>query len=447
MNIVQSLIQFFQYDLWKLNLKKLPVFKKYIYQQLRVIVLVIKGFDKDQGALHASALTFFSVLAIVPFLAVIFGIAQVFGFQSVLEEELSRNLAAQKDVLDYLLKFTESLLVNTKGGTVAIVGFVIVLFTILRLLSNIEASFNVIWGIKKQRPLIRKLTDYISILLIAPIIVAVSSSATFIIRSQVTQIVESIAFLEFFSSAIVTLLKLSPFVLIIILLTLIYMVMPNTKVKFKSALIAGIIAGTAYELIQVLYVTFQFGVSRYNAIYGAFSLLPLFIIWMQLSWIVILMGAELSFAIQNVEKYDFLNESTSLSYTTKKKLYIYIIFSIVKDFKEDTPPIDSSRISNQLRLPGNLIAKLLVDLEEAGLIKHVEVNEDGDLGYVPAVDTDLLDIKFIIDKLENYGLNHEEMMTGREQEDLEKAISKLEEERMKSKYNIKLKEIKYETEV
>jgi membrane protein len=427
--------------IWKLDLEELPLFRKYWVMLLRVLMLALKGFNNDQGTLHASALTFYSVLSVVPGLAIAFGIAQVFGFQKTLERELERNFQAQTEVLEYLFSFTRSLLENTQGGLIAGIGFVVVLFTSLRLLSNIEISFNAIWGIKQQRPLIRKLTDFLTIIFIAPVLVVVSGSATVFVQGQVIKIVESLGFLGFASSLIYSLFKLAPYVIIWLLLTLLYMIMPNTRVYLKSAVIAGIIAGTMYEVTQILYIKFQFAMSSYNAIYGSFAALPLFLIWLQLSWTIILVGAEISFAIQNVGRYDYLNETKKLSPSLFKRLAVYIIKEIVQDFEKDTPPISSSQIADNLKLPGNLVVRTLNELEHASLIRKVDKEDSEEYGYVPAIDPDHLTISFIYHHLERSG-NNENLLESKELDQIEKALNNLKQMMERSEYNLILKNVK-----
>jgi membrane protein len=317
----------------------------------------------------------------------------------------------------------------------------VVLFTSLRLLSNIEVSFNAIWGIKQQRPLIRKLTDFLTIIFIAPVLVVLSGSATVFVQSQVEKIVETMGVLGSASTLILSAFKLAPYVIIWLLLTLLYMIMPNTKVQLRSGIIAGVIAGTLYEVTQILYIKFQFAMSSYNAIYGSFAALPLFLIWLQLSWTIILIGAEISFAIQNVGKYDFLSETRKLSIAMKKRLAVYIIKEIVTDFEHDSPPISSSQIASNLKLPGNLVARLVNELVDAGLIRQIDMEETDQYGYVPAIDPDLLTISFIYRHMDENG-SSDELIQSDDLNEIETAMSKLSEQVEKSEYNLVLKNVR-----
>jgi membrane protein len=372
---------------------------------LRIVVLAVRGFDEDRCQLRASALTFYSLLSIVPVIAIIFGIAKGFGFQEVLEKELLKKFSAHQAVLTQVMDFAKSLLETTQGGLIAGIGLVILFWTVIKVLGSIERSFNKVWGVQKSRSWSRKFTDYISVLLIAPILFFLSSSIMVFITSQVTFITEKFALMGVFSSLIFFLLKLLPYCIVWILFTFIYIFIPNTKVRFTSALVAGIVAGSIYQLVQWGYIAFQVGVARYNAIYGSFAALPLFLVWLQMSWLVVLFGAEISFSLQNVDTYEFEPDCLRVSVSFKKLLSLRITHLMVKNFSEGKPPLTATMITHALEVPIRLVRQVLFELTESGIVSAV-VTEDGENpAYQPGRDSNSLTIQCVIDALEKRGVN------------------------------------------
>jgi membrane protein len=377
-----------------------------LIKQLRIIVLAVRGFDEDRCQLRASALTFYSLLSIVPVIAILFGIAQGFGFQEVLEKELLENFSAHEAVLVQVMDFAKSLLETTKGGLIAGIGLAVLFWTVIKVLGSIESSFNTVWGVKKSRPWSRKFTDYMSVLLIAPILFILSSSLMVFITSQVTFITAKFALLGFFSSLIFFLLKLLPYCIVWILFTFIYIFMPNTKVKYTSGLVGGIVAGTIYQLVQWGYITFQVGVAKYNAIYGSFAALPLFLVWLQLSWLVVLFGTEICFSHQNVDTYEFEPDCLQVSGSSKKLLSLSIVHLLVRNFSVGKAPLAAASIAHTLEVPIRLVRQILFELVESGILSEVATQENEETTYQPGRDSDSLTIQYVIDTLEKRGVDN-----------------------------------------
>jgi len=403
--VIARLIDFITTDIWRIRLRDTPRSKSFFLKQLRIVILAVRGFDEDKCQLRASALTFYSLLSIVPVIAILFGIAKGFGFQEVLEKDLLEKFSAHQAVLVQVMDFAKSLLETTRGGLIAGIGLVILFWTVIKVLGSIERSFNNVWGVKTPRPWSRKFTDYTSVLLIAPILFFLSSSIMVFITSQVTFITEKFALLGFFSSLIFFLLKLLPYCIVWILFTFIYIFMPNTKVKFISGLVAGIVAGTIYQLVQWGYIAGQVGVAKYNAIYGSFAALPLFLGWLQVSWLVVLFGAEISFSHQNVDTYEFEPDCLQVSISFKKLLSLRITHLLVKNFSAGKPPLTATMITHALEVPIRLVRQVLFELAESGIVSAV-VTEDGENpAYQPGRDSDSLTIQYVIDALEKRGVD------------------------------------------
>ena len=323
MPLIKKILHYITEDIWKSPTQKRHKVKSFFIKQLRVIVLAVKGFNEDKCTLQASAMTYFSALSIVPVIALIFAIARGFGFDQVLEKRLIESFQEQEEVLNWVMQFAHSMLESTKGGMIAGIGIVFLLWSVMKLLGNIENSFNDIWGIKKSRVFIRKFTDYISIFIFAPIFIILSSSATVFISTFIKKPSVELAIVDYATPFLELMVKFTPYMLIILLLTFVYTIMPNTKVKFKSALYAGVVAGITFQLLQWGYVNFQVGVSKYNAIYGSFAALPLFLVWLQLSWTIVMFGGELSFAAQNVGKYEREIGTDDISYSQRLTFLLY----------------------------------------------------------------------------------------------------------------------------
>lgn len=403
---ISQFTQFLKTDIWRIRASTLSSQKSFWIRQLRIILLAIRGFDEDKCQLRASALTFFSLMSVVPVVAMAFGIAKGFGFEKMLEEQLLEKMQGQEEVVAKIISFAQSFLENTQGGLIAGIGIVILFGSVIGVLGNIENSFNGIWGIKKSRPFGRKFSDYLSIMMICPILFIMSSSVTVLITSQVTLIVEKLAFLGPLGSLILVSLRILPYAVIWIMFTFIYVFLPNTKVKFKSGLIAGIIAGTIYQIIQWAYIAFQIGVSKYGAIYGSFAALPLFLVWLQLSWLVVLFGAEISFAEQNVDTYEFESDSLKASYSFKKLLALNITHVCVKNFHEGQKPQTAAELSHELEIPIRLVHQVIFELTEAGILSEVKIGDDQTIGYQPAYDIENLTMQSVIDFLDQRGVDN-----------------------------------------
>ncbi|HQQ61563.1 MAG TPA: YihY/virulence factor BrkB family protein, partial [Kiritimatiellia bacterium] len=308
-----QLVNFFKNDIWRIRSSRLPRGKSFFLNLLRVVILSIRGFDEDKCQLRASALTFYSLISIVPVLAMAFGIAKGFGFEKVLEAQLREKLSGHEEILNNVIAFSHSLLQNTQGGLIAGVGLVMLFWAVLKVLGHIEYSFNDIWGVKQQRSLSRKFADYLSLMLVCPVMLILSGGVTVFITTQVELILEKFAILGGFSPIVFFILEGLPYTMMWGLFTFLYLFMPNTKVRFASAFIAGILAGTIFQAVQWGYITFQVGVVKYNAIYGSFAALPLFLVWLQASWLIVLYGAEFAFAYQNVDTYEYEPDALAAS--------------------------------------------------------------------------------------------------------------------------------------
>jgi membrane protein len=399
-NIIRQTKQFFEKDIWKISTKdKHPVFNFFV-KQGRILFIAVKGFNKDKIQLRASALSFYTMISIVPILAMVFGIAQGFGLKEHLSTLLKERLQGQEQVLQVLLDFVDRYLGRINSGFIAGIGLIILFWSVMKVLGDIESSFNNIWQVKKSRMITRQFTDYISLLVIAPIFLIIASSFNV---SQLESVSNSIAFLHYLDTVLKVLVTILSYTLIWFVFTLIYIIVPNTKVKFVPALIAGIVAGTMFQLLQWGYVNFQSLLSGYGAVYGTFAALPLFMIWLELSWLIVLLGAEISFAYQNAEHYEQEAEETDVSQKQRKTLVLLVAHKIVKNFSEGLAPLNAADIATHLGIPVRIVRELIYDLLNARIIIETLTPEVREVAYQPALDPAKITISYVIDTLDKHG--------------------------------------------
>lgn len=384
-------------DIWRIRRDGTSKRQFWLIRNARIFILAGQRFLQDNCQLKASALTFYSLLSVVPVVALAFGIAKGFGFREALEVELKQRLVGHEEVVTFIQEFALSYLDNAKGGMIAGVGVVILIWSVMKVLGNIEESFNDVWDIKHARPLVRKFSDYISFMLVATILMVASSSVMVFITNRI----EGFDLIKFAGPFIV---YAFPYLTVWIVFTLMFMLMPNTKVKFTSALFGGIIAGSLFIGLQFAYIYFQVGMSRYNAIYGSFAALPLFLIWMQTSWLIVLFGAELSFAHQNEHSFEFEADTKNMSIYYRRLISLLVVKNIVDQFKDERQAPTLSDLSVNLKLPVRLVSEVMHRL----ILSHVlvEVNSNNgskDVAYLPAFDIDKMTVNCILDKIEHYG--------------------------------------------
>lgn len=435
-----NLVNYLKTGIWRIPLATVKRPQAFIIRLLRTILLTIRGFATDNCAMRASSLTFYTLLSIVPVAALAFGIAKGFGFEKLLEKQVLESFAGQEEVILKIIDFAHSLLENTQGGIIAGIGIVLLFLSVLKVLHHIENALNHIWSVA-PRSFGRKFSNYLAIMLICPILIIVSSSVNVYITSQVMTITGETAFPEIVSPLIFVALTIIPYGLIWMLFTLIYMVMPNARVNFSSGILAGIAAGTFFHLSQKVYISAQINVAKYNAIYGSFAALPLFLIWLQLSWLIVLLGAEISCAHQNVANYEFEPDYQKASIAFKKLLALQITHLLIKKFKNGENPETAQQISRHLNIPPRLAQQILEDLIGSGILSATSSNKKKETAFQPARDINTLSIGFIIDALEDKGENNLNVARTRELEVLAEALQSFRSEIDKAPANRLLKDV------
>ncbi|MGA1976549.1 MAG: YihY/virulence factor BrkB family protein [Bacteroidales bacterium] len=428
-------------SIWHTPLSELSKRKSYLIRQIRIVILAWRGFFNDKVQLRSSSLTLYTLMSIVPVAAIAFAIAKGFNLDQNLELIILDKFPNYKGVLEPLLLRAKSAISATSGGYMAGIGVIILFWSVMSLLNQIEGSFNHIWQISAARPWYRKFTDYLTIMLIAPVFLILSSSVTVFISTEMKDFIANSRILDFFKPVISLLIKLIPYFLTWITLTVLFIIMPNAKVKFIPALVSGVITGTVLQFLLWFYIDLQWGITRLSAIYGSFALIPLFIVLLQASWTCVLLGAELTFANQNVSRYEYENEALSISNYYKRALLLLILNIIVRNFAEGEKPIGSETIGKIVKIPVRLSREILAELTEANLISAIHENDQKERLYQPALDINKMTISFVISRIEKKGSDHKMFVRNREYERIISMLEKFEKLISKSDSNILIRDI------
>lgn len=398
--IITKLIQFITVDIWRITENEVTKTKFSLYNVIKTIYITVLQFIDDRIGSKASALTYSTILAIVPILAILFAIAKGFGFDSILENQLMHSFHGQPETATAILDFVNSYLKQTKGGIFIGVGLAMLLWTVVSLLNNIEQTFNQIWQVKKARTMYRKVTDYFSMFLLLPILIISSAGASIFITTTLAGVSEYAvlgAVSKFF-------IQLIPFVITWLMFTGLYIFMPNTKVKLMHALPAGILAGTIYQIFQIIYISGQVWVSKYNAIYGSFAAVPLFLLWLQTSWTICLFGAQLTYTSQNIRLYSFNKDTRNVSRRYRDFIALSIMALLCRRFENNQEAMTIDEISAQYKIPVRLVNRTILTLLEVDLVTEVIVSTEAELiGFQPAMDISKLTVAVLIDRIDEFG--------------------------------------------
>jgi len=410
----------------------------FFYSLGKILLIAFKGFTENKIQLRASALSYYLLLSIVPVLAMIFGISQGFGLSDFLKATIREQFPENNEVVNYLLGFVDRYLSRFSGGFITLVGLVLLFWSVIQVLSNIESSFNNIWRIKKSRMFTQKFTDYVAIIVIAPVLLVITSSFTV---SLLPSISESVPFLQHFDIVLKVLATMLSYALVWFVFTFIFIIIPNTKVKFIPALIAGIISGTLFQLLQWGYVTFQSFLSGYSAIYGTFAALPLFMIWLEISWLIVLFGAEVSFAYQNRQNYEQEAEGIDVSLKQRRILSLLVAQSIVRNFVQGKIPLKANEIAAMHGIPIRLVQDVIYDLLECKIINEIIASNIKEVAYQPALDPARITVSFVIEKVDQQGHHSSLVTTTKEMTDLTLIVESFYNDLQKSPGNILLKDV------
>jgi membrane protein len=401
--MVGKVIKFFTTGVWQVPLEGISIVKAYSVRCLRIVMLAVRKYIQHDSSRTATVLTYYSLLNIVPLFAVVFAMAKGFGLKKFVVKqiaEMAQKANWQASVTDQLIGFADSVLNQAKGGIIAGVGVVLLLWTVISILGKIEDSFNIIWEVKKPRTLVRKFTDYLTVLLIAPLLLVISSSITIVATSQINVIVQNIKLLGTFSSVIFLLLKLLPYFTMWLLLTALYLIMPNEKVPIRSGIIGAVVAGTVFQIVQLIYIKFQIGVASQSAIYGSFAALPLFLGWLQISWMIMLFGLEVAHANEHYETFGFHPDYGRIGSATRKLIVLRIYHLLVKKFAIGEKPLTLPEIAYTLKIPVSFVKEIIYELSAKGLVVEIAKGIRKEASFQPGRSIEGITVKAVLDAYE-----------------------------------------------
>ena len=392
---------FFRDDIWRTSESELTKIQRIGYRLAKTIILAIRGFIKDRLNIRASALTYSIVFAIIPLLALIIAIGKGLGVEKMIEDSLNQSFVAQSDIAPTIMQFVQRYLATTQGGLFIGIGLVILLWSVLNLFMQVENAFNTIWQVRKPRNAMNMFTTYFSTVLVIPIIIVFTSGLSIFVSSAVSQTYVY----QVLSPVLRFFVKLIPYALNCIIFTVMYKAVPNTRVQFKHALVAGIIAGFAFQAFQMLYINGQVYLSRYNVVYGSFAAIPLLLLWLQISCLIVLLGAEISYVSQNLQYFEFELDSIKISLRYKKFLTLFITYVIVKQLENKQSPLSAEEISRHYKIPIRLVQQIIQSLIDISVLAEIanEQSKSKEKHFIPAVDINQLTVKLVTDRLNEFG--------------------------------------------
>ena len=397
---MKRLIQFLQKDIWRISPDEVSPVKYLLLEVLKKLLLAIRFFTAKRVMQKASALTYSMLLAIVPIMAVVFAIARGFGYSKYIEVWFRDAFQSQPQAADIIIGFVNSYLVHTQSGVFLGVGLVFMLYTVLMLVSNVEDAFNEIWQVKKPRSIFRTFTDYLAMFFLFPIIIVLTSGISIFMAT----VANSLPNFLLLGPVVRWLIDFLPYVLMSGMFIALYIFMPNTRVRLKSALVPGILAGIAMQGLQIFYIHSQMFLSSYNAIYGSFAALPLFMLWVQISWTICLFGAELCYTNQNLDYYDYDANTGEISHRYKLLMAALLMSKICKRFANGQRAYSAYELRGLTNIPIRIVNDLLYELIDAKLLIEISGDEKGETSrFMPAEDIHNLTYGVLVDRMESKG--------------------------------------------
>ena len=361
----------------------------------KLLLYMLQGLSTHATMVRSAALTYYTLVSIVPVVALVFAVVKGFGLADGLVQNLYSVFPQIPEVVDYLVEFSQKALARTQGGLVALFSLLALFWSVWSVFGSIEDAFNNIWEVKNTRSWSRKISDYITVIVFAPIL-WVGPSAVSVYLQQLLGWADNV-WLNALS-------KLISMAIAWFMFSLIYVVLPNTKVNLSAAIKSGFIAGTVFMLFQWGYVFVQTWMTSYNAIYGSFAALPLFLLWMLISWSILLLGGELSFTFQNEKRFDEERESLLVSYDCRRKLMIGVMVIVSRTFRDGKGAMAVDDIRHELGIPKRILSSILSALVEAGMLHEIHVGgHEFELSYAPARDISTLKVYDVLLAVDAHG--------------------------------------------
>lgn len=397
---IQRIREFIQYDLWRQSDIAIHDYKKrLLYRTLQTIILVARGFKDKALNVRANSLSFSLLFAFVPLIAGVFAIARGFGFEELLRERLSSSFLAEANIVPVIIEWVDRYLETARDGLFLGIGLIVLIWAVYAFFNMLEHSFNNIWNVKQTRSFGRRLTNYMVVLLLVPIMIILTSGISIFLNSTqslapVLQAIEPIRRV---------LLRTVPFIVASGVFTWIFIAIPNTKVRFLSAVIPGVIMGVLFQVVQIFSVYLVILFTRMSLVYGAFSAIPLILIWLHITCWLLLVGAELAFAIQNNDMFAYEKDLENMSRRYKDYVMLYLLSVIIRRFEQGKVPQTAQEMAAKNQLPIRLVQQLLSRLEETNIVRRVYVEQAEDETFVPALDTRQITVEMVIGRISAQG--------------------------------------------
>lgn len=396
-----KVIGFVRYDMWRRTTTEIDTwYKRLGYIVARTIALVVRGFTSKNLNDTAKALTFSLIFAVVPILAMIVAVAKGFGVVDIIQNQLNASFLGETNMVPTIMEMVDRYLETAQGGVFIGVGILILLWAVYSFFQSVETAFNRIWNVQKSRSILRQVTTYIAIVVLIPVLIVCSAGINIFLHTTIESTIEISALHEFFHTSGVKFLQ---FVLVWLLFTVMYIAVPNTKVKFMSALIPGILMGTLFQLLQMLSVYLIAMLSRTSIVYGAFATIPILMTWLQYTSLLILIGAQMAYAIQNNEEFEYEQDLNTMSRRYKDFIMLYLLSVIIKRFEADESPLTAHELAVRDHLPIRLVNRLLSRMVETGLLREVFTENEEERRYQPALDTHKISVGMVIDRIDAQG--------------------------------------------
>lgn len=411
---LQDFKDFIQYDLWRQSHTGIHAPKKrLLYRTLQTIILVARGFKDQVLVVRANSLSFALLFAFIPMLALIYAVARGFGFEELVIAQLSGSFLAEANITPILLEWVERYLETAREGLFLGIGLIVLTWAVYAFFNMLENSFNSIWNVKQSRSFGRRMTNYVMTLLLVPVLVVVTSGISIFLNS--TEILSSV--LEAIEPLRKFMLRFIPFVATAGVFTWIFIAIPNTKVKFLSGLIPGIVMGLLYQVVQAFSMYLVVLFTRTSIVYGAFSAIPLVLIWLNITCWLLLIGAELAFAIQNNDLFAYEKDLKTMSRRYKDYVMLYLLSVIIKRFEQGEAPLTAQQMAEQKQLPIRLVQQLLSRMEETGIVHRVSIVQEDDEAFVPALDIHTITVEMVIGRISAQGTEEFLQNTPKEMQD------------------------------
>jgi len=384
--------------IWDASLEGVPGWRSALVKAARLVIALARDWLAGQISLRATSLVYTTLLSVVPLLAFTFSVVKAFGVNNIIAPLLHELLAplGEKggEIASRILGFVQNMQVGVLGS----LGLVFLIYTVIALIGQIEDSLNFIWRVEEPRTWGQRFSKYVSVLLVGPILVVAAIGMTASIKSAA--VVQWLLTVRAFGEIAYIASQFVPYVLVSVAFTFVYVLMPNTRVRLVPALIGGIVAGVLWQLAGAVFTTLVVGSTRYAAIYSSFAILVMFLIWIYIGWLILLLGASVSFYVQNPQYMRVLSRPPTLSGRVREKLALLITYRIATQYRQGQPALSVEQLSARLDVPRESIAEMVSALQRHRILLPTR---DEPPRFVPSRALEAIPVKVVLDAAREVG--------------------------------------------